>query len=161
MTKQFNRVTRRGTFSTLVGAFAAAGFPARAAEPVRVTVHRDPGCGCCKAWSERLRAAGFAVEVMEETNMADVKRALGAPQSLGACHTAEVAGYLVEGHVPPAAIKRLLAEKPLALGLAAPGMPAGSPGMETDDGAAAVYDVFLFDAAGQKSFGRYRGDQRL
>jgi hypothetical protein len=161
MTTHVDRFTRRRACAALAGAFVAAGFPAGAARLVRVTVHRDPSCGCCIAWSERLRAAGFAVEVIDEANMTAVKQALGAPQSLVACHTAEVDGYVIEGHVPPAAIWRLLAEKPLALGLAVPGMPVGSAGMETDDGAVVVYDVLLFDASGQQSFGRYRGDQPL
>src|SRR5688500_11120664 len=95
---------------------------AQAALP-KVVVNRDPSCGCCGAWVEHLRTVGVTAEVVESSDMNRVKRRLGVPQALAACHTAEVWGYVIEGHVPAAAITRLLADKPRAKGLAVPGMP--------------------------------------
>ena len=125
----------------------------------KVTVNKDPTCGCCTAWADHVRQAGFPVEVIEAPAMSRVKARLGVPQALASCHTAEVGGYVVEGHVPAPAIKRLLAEKPSARGLAVPGMPVGSPGMEVEGAAPDIYDVVLFGPAGQRSFARYRGDR--
>jgi hypothetical protein len=146
----------------LLGATAIALLAngARAEAPVKALVHRSPTCGCCGAWAEKLRAAGFSVEIVNEKDMAPVKTRLGVPAGLGSCHTAEIGGYVVEGHVPVAAIEKLLKEKPKAIGIAVPGMPAGSPGMEMG-GETEVYEVFLFDAAGKSSYGKYRGDHAL
>ena len=95
-----------------------------------VQVHKDPSCGCCEHWVTHLRQAGFKVEVFEADNMGAIKERLGVPFGKGSCHTGEVEGYLIEGHVPAADIHRLLAERPKAKGLVLPGMPIGSPGME-------------------------------
>lgn len=103
--------------------------PASEAGPL-VLVHKDPSCGCCTLWVTHLEQAGFTVQVFEESNMGQVKERLGVPFGKGSCHTGEVEGYLVEGHVPAADIQRLLAERPKAKGLVLPGMPIGSPGME-------------------------------
>ena len=100
-----------------------------ATEPL-VTVHRDPSCGCCSGWVQHLQKAGFPTKVLDSTDLDAVKTRLGVPDDLAACHTAEVSGYVIEGHVPAAALKRFLADKPNATGLAVPGMPIGSPGME-------------------------------
>lgn len=105
-------------------------------------VWKSPTCGCCKDWVDHVRAAGFPVEVTETEAMNPVKARLGVPPALASCHTAEVAGYTLEGHVPADLVKRLLAERPMAKGLAVPGMPQGSPGMET--GVKEPYDVVLF-----------------
>ena len=102
-----------------------------AAQPSRVLVEvwKDPECGCCKDWVSHLQAAGFAVKVHENGN--DAMRArLGMPQKLASCHTALVGGYALEGHVPASDVRRLLKEKPQALGLTVPGMPVGAPGMD-------------------------------
>jgi hypothetical protein len=128
-----------------------------AAVPAWVAVTKDPGCGCCGGWVDHLKAAGFPVEVTETAEVNRVKARLGVPQALAACHTAEVGGYVVEGHVPASAIRRLLAERPQAKGLAVPGMPVGSPGMEVEGTAPETYTVVLFGPAGQRTFGRYRG----
>src|SRR5688572_16921989 len=113
--------------AVLAGLTAFSGVPAASgafAESLPlIKVNRDPSCGCCGAWVDHVRQAGFPVEVVETSEMNRVKVGLGVPQALAACHTAEVAGYIIEGHVPAAAIKRLLAEKPQAKGLAVPGMP--------------------------------------
>jgi hypothetical protein len=101
-----------------------------------------------------VRASGFSVTVLPETNLKAIRARLGVPDDLAGCHTAEVSGYVVEGHVPADAIKRMLAERPAAIGLAVPGMPAGSPGM---GGAPEVFEVTLIRADGRQSFGRYKG----
>lgn len=150
-------MTRRVLLQCIgVGALVVAS-PALAASPLpKVVVNKDPNCGCCQAWAEHLKAAGFPVDVIARQDMASVKTSLGVPDDLVSCHTAVVDGYVVEGHVPAQAIKRLLAERPAGKGVAAPGMPMGSPGME--GGAPETFDVVLFGPAGRSVFGRYRGD---
>ena len=108
-----------------------------------VVVHKNASCGCCNDWVEHMRAAGFRVDVRNTDNLGPIKEQLGVPGGKGSCHTAEVGGYFVEGHVPAADIKRLLAERPAARGLVLPGMPMGSPGMETPDGRSEPYTVEL------------------
>lgn len=104
-------------------------FPAVAAAPTPVEVWKDPQCGCCKDWVDHMQANGFQVTVHATGNNA-VRARLGLPQKLGSCHTALVGGYLIEGHVPASDVRTLLQQKPKALGLAVPGMPVGSPGMD-------------------------------
>lgn len=116
--------------------------------PVMV-VTKNASCGCCGAWVERMRAAGFRVEVHDVDNLDPIKTRLGIPAGKGSCHTAEIGGYFVEGHVPAQDIKRLLAERPNAKGLVLPGMPLGSPGMETPDGTVQPYTVELVDPQGE------------
>ena len=106
-------------------------------------VHKSPSCGCCRLWVDHLRAAGFRVEVRDHDNVNPVKERLGVPYGKGSCHTAQIGGYFVEGHVPAQDIKRLLAEKPDAKGLVVPGMPLGSPGMEVPEGTVDAYTVEL------------------
>lgn len=108
-----------------------------------VVVHKSPTCGCCEAWVTHMKSAGFPVEVKNVDNLDAIKTKVGVPYAKGSCHTAEVDGYFVEGHVPAADVKRLLAERPQAKGLTVPGMPAGSPGMEVPDGTVQPYDVEL------------------
>lgn len=114
-----------------------------------VTVYKSPTCGCCTLWADHMAAAGFTVEAVDVADLDAVKRQLGVPRSLGSCHTAVVGEYVVEGHVPAADVKRLLAQKPEAAGLAVPGMPIGSPGMETPGRAPERYDVALFTRDGR------------
>lgn len=102
---------------------------AKAAPKPAITVWKDPNCGCCKDWVVHLEQQGFQVTLKETGNTA-VRARLGMPDRLGSCHTAQVDGYVVEGHVPAADIRKLLKERPAALGLAVPGMPVGSPGMD-------------------------------
>jgi hypothetical protein len=126
-------------------------LPAAAAQspwPVMV-VTKNASCGCCGAWVERMRATGFQVEVHDVDNLDPVKTRLGIPAGKGSCHTAEIGGYFVEGHVPAQDIKRLLAERPNAKGLVLPGMPLGSPGMEAPDGSVQPYTVELVDPQGE------------
>ena len=112
-----------------------------------ITVYKDPSCGCCKNWIAHLIKHGYAVDAKDSPNMTEIKRTLGVPTGLTACHTAMVNGYLIEGHVPAADIDRLLAQKPKVAGLAVPGMPAGSPGMEGAN--AQRYQVLTFDKTGK------------
>ena len=116
-----------------------------------VVVHKSPTCGCCEAWVTHMKSAGFPVEVKNVDNLDAIKTKVGVPYAKGSCHTAEVDGYFVEGHVPAADEKRLLAERPQAKGLTVPGMPAGSPGMEVPDGTVQPYDVELVAADGTTS----------
>ena len=126
------------------------------AMPVMV-VTKNAMCGCCNAWVERMRKAGFRVEVHDVDNLDPVKTRVGVPVGKGSCHTAEVGGYFIEGHVPAADIKRLLAEKPKAKGLVLPGMPMGSPGMELPDGSTQPYTVELVDEDGStQAFARHK-----
>lgn len=111
-----------------------------------VTVYKSPTCGCCGAWVEHLKANGFEVQTHNTERMSQVKQALGVQPQHASCHTAEVGGYVIEGHVPAADIHRLLQEKPAVTGLTVPGMPMGSPGMEgpRQD----PYQVLTFDRDG-------------
>lgn len=135
------------------GASAQAGLP-------KMTVNKDPNCGCCGGWIDYLRKAGMTVEVTETKTLDKVRKRLGVPDDLASCHTAEIGGYVIEGHVPYPSIKKLLAEKPRAVGLAVPGMPQSSPGMDVP-GAKDVYEVVLFGADGRKRFGRFRGRKEV
>ena len=114
-------------------------------------VHKSPTCGCCGLWVDHLKEAGFQVEVRNSEDVTPVKQRLGVPYGKGSCHTAEIAGYFIEGHVPAEDIKRLLAEKPDAKGLVLPGMPMGSPGMEGPEGTARPYTVELVGRDGTTS----------
>lgn len=149
-------LSRRGA---LAAGLAALALPVWAAkERPRIQVWKDPNCGCCKDWVTHLEQAGFKVTVRETGNAATRKR-LGMPENLGSCHTAEVAGYAIEGHVHAKEIQRLLREKPQALGLAVPGMPTGSPGMDGAiyQGRKDPYDVLLVAKGGATSiYQRYR-----
>lgn len=116
-----------------------------------IQVYKSPTCGCCGDWIEHLREHGFTVEVVDEPNMFAVKSELGLPRELASCHTARIADYLIEGHVPAGDIQRLLEDRPQLAGLAVPGMPVGSPGMEVEGQPADAYDVVAFDATGTTS----------
>lgn len=109
----------------------------------RMVVHKSEFCGCCRLWVEHMRDAGFQVEVRNVDNLNPIKQQVGVPLAKGSCHTAQVGNYFIEGHVPAADVKRLLAEKPDAKGLVVPGMPLGSPGMEVPDGTVHPYTVEL------------------
>lgn len=124
-------VSRRRALGLVSAAVAALGVaPLRAATPgPQVEVWKSPTCGCCKDWVKHLEAAGFRAKTYDSGNT-DARSRLGIPLALGSCHTARVEGYAIEGHVPAREIRRLLAEKPAAVGLAVPAMPIGSPGMD-------------------------------
>lgn len=137
---------------------AGCGGASSAADPLaQVVVHKSPTCGCCEDWVEHMRDAGFAVEVRNHDDLTPVKEAAGVPYGLGSCHTAEVEGYFVEGHVPAADVQRLLAERPEARGLTVPGMPLGSPGMEVPSGEVQPYDVLLVTPDGETQVFAHHG----
>ncbi len=123
------KTIQRRHLLALVAAAAGAPWLARAAARPKVQVWKSPTCGCCKDWIAILQAEGFEVESFDSGNDATRAR-LGVAMKYASCHTAVVDGYAIEGHVPPADIRRLLAERPKAIGLAVPGMPIGSPGMD-------------------------------
>jgi hypothetical protein len=136
---------RRRTFLGIAVAATLVATKVAAAVPV-IEVYKSPTCGCCGKWVEHLRMSGFAVNVNDLPNVDAFRAKAGVPAALASCHTALVSGYVVEGHVPAADIRKLLAERPKALGLAVPGMPMGAPGMDAPH--ARGYDVLLFQADG-------------
>lgn len=146
-----SQVRRFGRLRILsAGLAVAAGLTAAiAAQPVQaaeITVYKSPWCGCCGQWIDHMRAQGHRVAIRDMENLEAVKKMSGVPEAMQSCHTAIVAGYVVEGHVPAADVARLLAERPKAKGLAVPGMPGGAPGMES--AAAEPYEVMLFQRDG-------------
>ena len=146
---------RRRTF---LGIAAAAALVAGkvSAQTTTVEVYKSPTCGCCGRWAQNLRTNGFAVNVKEIGDIDSFRARAGVPAALASCHTALIDGYAIEGHVPAQDIRRLLAERPKARGLAVPGMPAISPGMDAPRGPG--YDVLLFQADGATSvYHGYRG----
>ncbi len=153
---QRRKPSRRRAMALLGGAVVAVGaavawgtgvLSTGTANAAEITVYKSPYCGCCGKWIEHMRANGVAVNLREVEDVDPVKELYGVPPALASCHTAVVDGYVVEGHVPADLIKRLLAERPEARGLAVPGMPAGSPGME--GAGREPYDVFIFDDRGK------------
>lgn len=143
--------------SLLLGTLVAAGAgtvvlaerPAQA-KATEMTVYKSPTCGCCGKWIDHMKAAGFQVKVVDMDDLTEIKQASGVPMKLRTCHTAVVSGYAIEGHVPADVVKKLLAEKPAATGIAVPGMPIGSPGMEVGNQKDS-YEVILFDKTGKTS----------
>lgn len=114
-----------------------------------VEVYKSPSCGCCEKWVEHMRSNGFQVKTHDTNEVAQHKAQLGVPEAMASCHTAKVGGYVIEGHVPASDVKRLLAEKPQAKGLASPGMPASAPGMDVPGNT--PYQVFLINKDGSTS----------
>ena len=143
---------------TLLAAAAAALVPfadAKARKP-SIVVYKDRSCGCCGAWVDHLESAGFSTTVDDTQDMAAIKAKLRVPDDLASCHTGVIGGYVVEGHVPAADIKKLLKTKPKAVGIAVPGMPANSPGMEVPGAPNERYTVWLFQKDGaRKAFAKH------
>ncbi|UJM92003.1 DUF411 domain-containing protein [Rhodanobacter denitrificans] len=139
-------LSRMGITLLFAALFAPAVMAANALD-----VYSDPSCGCCGAWVHYMRAQGYTVAVHQDQPMAAVKARFSVPAAAMSCHTALIDGYVIEGHVPVEDIRRLLAERPDARGLAAPGMPAGSPGMELPDGRVQPYVVELIAHDGTTS----------
>lgn len=134
-------------------AFSGTAIAKSSVKVIPMTMYKDPNCGCCTAWAQRVRADGrFNPQVVSTTDMAAIKQRLRVPADLASCHTATVGGYVVEGHVPPAEVARLVATRPRGvIGIAVPGMPTGSPGMETPDGRRDGFDVVAFTSDGKRS----------
>ena len=145
-------MTRRAAIARGAAALATLAVPALAAAQkpgTPMVVYKDPNCGCCQDWVLIMRKSGFEVSTRDTPDMPAVKQRYKVTPALASCHTALVGGYVVEGHVPADLIHKLVREKPGAVGLAVPGMPMGSPGME---GARKdAYDVLLFTASGKTS----------
>lgn len=134
---------------TLAGARSLlAAMPGSAVNPT-MTIYMSPTCGCCAKWVDHVKAAGFETVVHEEEDMDAVKENLGVPREVRSCHTAQVEKYLIEGHVPAEDIKKLVDRQPKAAGLAAPGMPASSPGMAVAGEPHEPFDVLLFQRDGK------------
>ena len=149
-------------FVTSAGLMTAAGaaFGASHLSTPTIDVYKTPTCGCCSKWVDHLKTNGFAVHTIDVKSLDNVKARHRVPTDLGSCHTAIVAGYVIEGHVPAADIRRLLTGRPNIAGLAVPSMPLGSPGMEVSGKKPHPYRVLAFDRTGQTtvyaSYGRER-----
>ena len=140
-------VRRRHIVLTLLSTCAASAL-AQSPPADEIHVYKSPTCGCCKLWIDHMTAAGFQVRGVDMEDITEVKQASGVPMRLRTCHTAIIDGYVVEGHVPADLVKKMLAEKPKVTGIAVPGMPVGSPGMEQGS-QKDPYDVLLFDKTGK------------
>jgi len=137
-----------------VGAYLQFG-PSASADLPTVTVYKSPSCQCCSEWVTHMKDQGFEVEVQSKLRMKPVKKQVGLPSSLAACHTSVVGNYVVEGHVPAQDVKKLLREQPDVRGLSVPGMPVGSPGMERGD-RVEPYEVVTFTPSGETTvFAQY------
>jgi len=147
-------MNRRRFFKSAAALAALSALPALPAFAAlagpEVQVFKSPSCGCCGSWVEHMRTAGFTVKVTEVNDTTAARKRLGLPDRYGSCHTATVGGYVLEGHVPAAEVKRLLASKPKAIGLAVPGMPPSAPGMDVP-GRKDPYEVLLVDTSGQST----------
>jgi hypothetical protein len=137
---------------SLIAAAAAVAlsYSSAVAAQIGAVVYKAPWCGCCNEYSAYLNAHGFAAKVRVIEDMDAVKRTLGVPDAMTSCHTAIIAGYAIEGHVPLAAVERLLAEQPDIIGIALPGMPEGAPGM--DGVKAGPFEIYAITKAGPKPF---------
>lgn len=155
MSQNFSR--RHAIYFLGAAASALCAGAASADDGKKMIVHKSATCGCCGGWAKRMREAGYVVEEINEPDMKAIKAKFGVPEKMASCHTAELDGYIIEGHVPAQAIAQLLKERPKVIGIAAPGMPMGSPGMEM--GEPEVYPLYLFDAAGAREFGKWLGEK--
>ena len=147
LVRNINRRFLPGVFAVVLG--LSGPFLTNTAVAADITVYKSPSCGCCSGWVNHMRQNGHRVKAINRDDLEGIKRMAGVPEQLQSCHTAIVDGYVIEGHVPASDIEKLLAERPKAKGLAVPGMPGGSPGME---GAAAErYNTILFKNDGSAS----------
>ncbi len=133
-----------------VAAMALARAGSAAGKPT-ITVYKSPTCGCCAKWVTHLRDHGFPVKAEDLEDLRPIKQRHGVPAALESCHTGVVEGYVVEGHVPADLVERMLRERPQIAGLAVPGMPIGSPGMEVPGRAAESYQILAFDKSGRST----------
>lgn len=157
-------ITRRGFVGRIAGLMAAglsgrrlwAQFPAASSGRATISVYKSSSCGCCTKWVDHLRANGFDLDVHDEEEMDAVKDKLGVPPAVRSCHTGRAEGYLIEGHVPASDIRRLLATRPKAAGLAVPGMPSLAPGMAPPGAEIRGFDVVAFQVDGTtRTFASY------
>lgn len=151
-----NSLSRRFLLILGVSASAAAACAQTPRPSSDLAVYKSPTCGCCGAWVEHMTAAGFQARITEVTDPGSVRSARGVPAAVASCHTAVIGGYVLEGHVSAEDVRKLLAERPDALGLAVPAMPLGSPGMETPDGQREPYETLLIlKGGGTRVFARH------
>ena len=150
MTQRLIRIAALGAVGAVLIAATPTPESRLANSAVSVVVYKDPNCGCCKNWIEHLRKHGYQVTAKDTSDMGAVKTTLRVPAKMQSCHTAVVNGYVIEGHVPAADIDKLLAAKPKVAGIAVPGMPVGSPGMEMGN-RVDKYDVVAFNRDGSTS----------
>ena len=147
-------LNRRNFVSVAIATFASIGvlqrIEAKAAAYPAIKAYRNPGCGCCEKWAGQLKLAGFEITMEDDPELEKRRTAAGVPADIAGCHTAFMGDYIIEGHVPVDDIKRLITESPVARGLAVPGMPAESPGME-NGGQPDSFTVFLFKTDGTKT----------
>ena len=149
-------VTRRVLLGAALGAVATTACAQTLRATPELVVYKSPTCGCCTAWVNHMRAAGFRARIQEQSDLAPIRQSQGIPDALAACHTALIGGYALEGHVPAQDVKRLLAERPRAIGLAVPAMPLGSPGMEMPDGRKQPFETLLMlRGGGSRVFARH------
>lgn len=137
-------MSQRHALAAVATALLLSSGPVLAASLPQVEVFKSPYCGCCGAWVDHMKAAGFQVKVTQVADTSASRKSLGLPDSLASCHSAKVGNYALEGHVPAAEVRRLVASKSNALGLAVPGMPASAPGMDAP-GRRDAYQVLLLD----------------
>ncbi len=149
----------RGLWYLATGLAVAAGlYAATASQPAaaaEIAVYKSPWCGCCEQWIGHMRSQGHKVAVQDMEDLDAIKKMAGVPEDLRSCHTAFVEGYVLEGHVPAADLARLLAERPEARGLAVPGMPGGSPGMEGAEAEPFLVMLFARNGGGAQVFARH------
>jgi hypothetical protein len=133
----------------LFAALLAVQLTSSAQQKPVVSVYKSPACGCCSLWVEHMKANGFELKVQDVDDINALKQKFGIAPEISSCHTSQVDGYVIEGHVPASAVQRLLKERPKVAGLTVPGMPAGSPGMEVPSGLKQPYSILTFDKSGK------------
>lgn len=148
-TFSIRRATATAAIVVALGWAGSVWTAAQTAAKPQMTVYKSSTCGCCSKWVEHMQANGFEVKALNVDDVDKVKKAQGVPDSAASCHTALVNGYVVEGHVPADAVLKMLKEKPAIAGIAVPGMPMGSPGMEVPGGQKDAYNIVSFDKAGK------------
>ena len=155
MGTQFIPLSRR-VFLVAGAAAAAVACAPVGGSSTALAVYKTPTCACCTAWVDHMRAAGFEAQVNELPSLRSIRSTQDVPEALASCHTALIGGYVLEGHVPAEDVRRLLAERPEAVGLAVPAMPLGSPGMETPDNQREPYETLLIlKGGGTRIFARH------
>ncbi|MBX9615196.1 MAG: DUF411 domain-containing protein [Caulobacteraceae bacterium] len=136
-------LSRRVLLGAALGAAATTACAQTPRPAPELVVYKSPTCGCCTAWVDHMRAAGFRARIIEQSDLTPIRKARGIPDAMASCHTALIGDYALEGHVPAQDVRRLLAERPEAIGLAVPAMPLGSPGMEMPDGRKQPFETLL------------------
>lgn len=154
-------IDRRTMIGILAAAFPAAACSRPANAPPTIQVYKSPSCGCCGAWVKSLEAGGFVVTTQDMEDVSAIAASAGVPDELRSCHTALVEGYFVEGHVPDGDIRKLLRERPKARGIAVPGMPVGSPGMEQGRRREPFETILVLRDGSSRTFVRHPHEARV